>query len=1201
MPSKESRLAHETSPYLLSHAKNPVDWFPWGEEAFTKAKSEDKPILLSIGYSACHFCHVMERESFQNATIAAQMNQSFVCIKVDREERPDIDELYMTATVALTGQGGWPMTVFLAPDGKPFFAGTYFPPEDHNGRPGFPSLLARISEMWKSDRKTLLDQAQNLTHAVRETHDPSAPGGVSESTLRAACRSLGQSFDEAFGGFGSAPKFPAPGALRLLLRAHRRTGEPALLHMVTRTLDGMLAGGMFDQLGGGFFRYSVDRSWLVPHFEKMLYDNAQLADVYIEGFQATGNTSYRRAARQTLDYVLRAMQSPSGGFFSSSDADSEGTEGKYYIFTRAEVELAVGQPAATHFCAFYGVTDHGNFQGKSVLSARRSLNEVAKEFGLDQGQLIENLELGREKLLAYREARVAPDVDDKIITSWNGLMIRALAHGARAFGDERYLTSAVRAADFLLRSAAAGDGMRAPDGGLVRTSRAGRAHVPGFLEDYVFLADGLLALYELCGSSRYLREAESLMERVLRDFSAKDGSFYATRSDGEALIVRPHSGSDGALPNPNATACSVLTRLAVFLDRNDLRERAQKVPCAFSSAIKRAPRAYASMLCAVDALLESPLEIVLAGEPNDDRFIEMGMTLGGRFLPNRTEVRLQSAPEQETPLTAGKFSKKWPARTYLCQHYTCKEPANDATELSHLLDENELMSLKARRRELGQAATDGRATEAGTKSLKEKSPHPEAFSQLDDLWVSRLGLGSHRIGLDNPEHRAAVELALDSGINLIDTSPTFAFGDSERLLGELLNEKFRAGTLSREQVVLISKVGVAVGAEAEELERRRVEGPIPHACPLDLNATARGDESWKAGAFCLDPMFLEEQIKGSLERLKCSHLDVCLIQSPEHYLASGHSREQLSEALRAALAHLEVEVERGRIGRYGVFSNTASRPSSDPLFLDIEELVQIARELRGENHHFKVVELPINVADTSALSLENGTSAVEKARKYALSLLACRPLSPIVDGALLRLVDPPAAVGVAAETLRTARYSVASLEAEFETTFAAQLRIAKKLGEGPLLPLSGALGQALEQAKTRQQFDLAETTLITPRLRHLLAELDRAFDRDQKWAKFREKYVRAVGNWLASLREVSNERNRALLAYLAKSLETSSTLNAPSSKDFTPQTWVERALRPLAVSQDISSTLVGLRSSDQVREAARILSNLGDAGAARSV
>ncbi len=1201
MSKKESRLAQETSPYLLQHAHNPVDWFPWGKEAFEKARTEDKPILLSIGYSACHYCHVMERESFRNERIAAQMNESFVCIKVDREERPDLDELYMSATVALSGQGGWPMTVFLNADGEPFFAGTYFPPRDTQGRPGFTSLLERIGQMWKSDRKTLLDQASGLAEYVRNAQRPTLPGGLSEDLIRAACRSLRQNFDPAFGGFGTAPKFPAPHSLALLFRAHRRTQDAELLQMATRTLDGMLSGGLFDQLGGGFCRYSVDREWLVPHFEKMLYDSAQLTDVYMEAYQITGASSYRRAVTETLDWVVRQMQAPSGGYFSSCDADSDGGEGLYYVFSRDEVIQAVGEPAATHFCAFYGITDEGNFGGKNVLSARREIATVAREFGIDPGELVENLEVGRERLLAYRSTRIAPDVDDKVITSWNGLMIRAMAHAARTFGEERYLHSAKRAADFLLGPAKDGSGMRREDGGLFRTSRAGKAHQDAFLEDYVFLIDGLLALYEVSGLERYLRESERLMERVLSDFSAEDGTFFSTPSDGERLIARPRSASDNALPNANALASLVLNRLAVHLDRAELRERSVRLVRSFAEPIKRTPRAHMTMLLGLDALLEPPLEIVLSGNPTDDSYSDMASCLGSRFLPTRIEARLTESPDRPSKLTSGRFSPDSPSRTYVCRNYVCQRPAESVDDLRALLEENERLLVMERSRELGLRTTSGRATASATLALRDRSPLPESFSELDGLWVSRLGLGSHRIGLDNPDHRAAVRKALSAHINVIDTSPTFAFGDSERLLGEVLEDLFSSGAVAREEVVVLSKVGVFVGPDAERLEQQQKSEPLAHVCALDEKGSEKGQLDLKKGAFCLDRSAIESQITSSLERLRLEHLDVCLIQSPEHFLAAGADRSTLEAAMTSAFTALEAEVKQGRVGRYGVLSNTAIRDENDPLHVDVGGLVKLAEQVVGSDHHFRVLEIPVSVADPSALTDGPSAGVVSTARSLGLSIVASRPLSTIRNGALLRLVDPPAAPeSPSTEALKKARYTVASLEAEFETTFAAQLRLAKKAPQGAILPLSGPLGQALEQAATREQFDMAETTLVTPRLRTLLASLDRAFSGDQKWNRFKEKYVRAVGNWLAAVREIAVEKNRQLLNELEEDLSSSEIFASGFRAAPKDETWLGRALGLIYRQERLSTAFVGMRHPSHVEDALAVISRWSQAGKARN-
>ncbi|HYQ30964.1 MAG TPA: thioredoxin domain-containing protein, partial [Polyangiaceae bacterium] len=603
----QNRLASETSPYLLQHAHNPVAWYPWGPEALARAAAENKPILLSIGYAACHWCHVMERESFENEAIAVQMNESFVCIKVDREERPDLDEIYMAATIALSGSGGWPMTVFLTPEQKPFFAGTYFPPVDKYGRPGLPTLLQNIKELWHSDRETLLAQAAELSEHVAQQARVSAPLAIGREALRSAARQLHGSYDARYGGFGKAPKFPPSAALSLLLRHHRNVPDASLLDMVTGTLDGMKNGGMYDHLGGGFARYSTDERWLVPHFEKMLYDNAQLASVYLDAYQVTHDPEYERVARETLDYVVREMQEPNGAYFSATDADSEGVEGKFFVWALDEVLEILGPEAGEHFAAYYDVTAKGNWEGQNVLNTKQTLARVAEELGLPEPVL--RAELGRSKKLLYqaRKRRVPPLLDDKILSSWNGLMLSAMASGYRVLGHRHYLDSAERAANSLLAR------MARPDGGLFHTARGARAHVPGFLEDYAFLCDGLIALYEAGGSARYLREAMRLARRMLTDFDdAESGAFYNTANDSEALIARPREGYDNALPSANAVAARALAKLAAHTDQPDFRERAARALRAYGKLLERSPRSFATSLCVVDFLLQSPLEIVLA-------------------------------------------------------------------------------------------------------------------------------------------------------------------------------------------------------------------------------------------------------------------------------------------------------------------------------------------------------------------------------------------------------------------------------------------------------------------------------------------------------------------------------------------------------------------------------------------------------------
>jgi uncharacterized protein YyaL (SSP411 family) len=532
-PRHTNRLAHETSPYLLQHAHNPVDWYPWGPEALERARREDKPILLSIGYAACHWCHVMERESFENERIAALMNQSFVCVKVDREERPDLDDIYMAATVAMSGSGGWPMTVFLTPAQEPFFAGTYFPPENKYGRPGFATLLERIAELWQSDRSALLQQAQELTAHVREQAEAPRALSVGEEALAKAKQQLSASYDARFGGFGPAPKFPAPAALSLLLRDHQRSADARALEMVTGTLDAMKNGGIYDQVGGGFARYSTDERWLVPHFEKMLYDNAQLARVYIEAYQVTKDAEYARIARETLDYVCREMQSPEGGYYSATDADSEGEEGKFFVWTPDEIREVLDADAADWFCLYYDITPEGNWEGKSIPNVRRSPESVARELGVDVPRLQASLAAARTRVHAARAERVPPLLDDKILTAWNGLMISAMAEGARVFAEPRYLESAERAARFVREA------LRRADGGLYRTARAGKAHLDAYLEDYAYYTDALIDLYEAGAPVAWLDYAGELAERTISDFGdSEGGAFFNTAHQHESLIVR---------------------------------------------------------------------------------------------------------------------------------------------------------------------------------------------------------------------------------------------------------------------------------------------------------------------------------------------------------------------------------------------------------------------------------------------------------------------------------------------------------------------------------------------------------------------------------------------------------------------------------------------------------------------------------------
>ena len=672
-PGPANRLVHSTSPYLLQHAHNPVDWYPWGEEALARARDEDRPILLSIGYSSCHWCHVMERESFENAAIAALMNANFVCIKVDREERPDLDDIYMAATLAMNrGQGGWPMTVFLTPKQEPFFAGTYFPPEDRYGRPGFPTLLERIGQIWREDRAGIAEQAAKVAEFLRGNAEARLEGDPSAESWDAFEEQCGSEFDSRFGGFGSAPKFPPHQALLVLLRHGQEDADSRPRFMATTTLDAMAAGGIYDHVGGGFARYSTDREWLVPHFEKMLYDNAQLARAYTEAFQVTGRSDYSRVARETLDYVLREMTSPQGGFYSATDADSEGVEGKFFVWTKAEVEALLGAgPETAAFCDYYDVTESGNWEGHSILNTRFSREDVAKRHKLTAEALDAIIAKGRCLLYGARSKRVPPALDDKALTAWNGLMIGAMAEAGRVFREPRYLEAARRAATFLWEA-------HRRDGRLLRSSREGAAQGEAFLEDYAFLANALIDLSEAGSADRavWLDRARELAESILDLFASKDGGFYSTSRFNETLLMRHREGHDGATPSANACAALALARLGVHFDRGSFRDAASRAIRAYGIAVEKQPRAFPTSLLVLDFLRHGPTEIALVGDPADERTKALDQVLAATFLGRRVIARGDGSPSTQ-PLLRGKGLVSGSPAVYICRNYACEAPITD--------------------------------------------------------------------------------------------------------------------------------------------------------------------------------------------------------------------------------------------------------------------------------------------------------------------------------------------------------------------------------------------------------------------------------------------------------------------------------------------------------------------------------------------
>ncbi len=678
-----NRLAGETSPYLRQHAHNPVDWYPWGPEALARARELDRPIFLSIGYSACHWCHVMEHESFENEEIARLLNEHFVPVKVDREERPDLDQIYMAAVQMLTGQGGWPMSVFLTPDLRPFTGGTYFPPDDRYGRPGFKRVLQTLIEWWRTRRAEIDRAAGDLAgHLQGLGRLEPGEGDLGPGLLRKAADDLGRAFDSRYGGFGAAPKFPHPMDLRVLLRAWDRFGDEQALRMVRVTLDHMAMGGIYDHLGGGFARYSTDVRWLVPHFEKMLYDNALLIPCYLETYQATGEAAYREVVEETAGWVLREMTSPEGPFYSTLDADSEGEEGKFYVWTQTEIEQVLG-PDAALFNSVYGVESDGNWEhGKNILHRVKTLDQYARLNNLSEADLRALLSRCRHKLFEARGHRVRPGLDDKALTAWNGLMIGALANAAAVLDRPEHAAAARRAADFILSR------MLTSEGRLLRTwSRGGEAKLNAYLEDYAYLIDGLVSLYEATFEPRWVSAALALAGVMIEQFWDKaEGGFFYTGRDHESLIARTKDTHDNATPSGNAMAVTGLLRLAKLTGRADLHEKAEATLRLHGGLLASHPISVGQMLIALDFWLGPVQEVAVVGDPAADDTRRVLRAARAGFHPRRVLAFKppagDSRPLAEIGLLTGKMASGGVVTTYVCQNFACQAPlvGAEATE-----------------------------------------------------------------------------------------------------------------------------------------------------------------------------------------------------------------------------------------------------------------------------------------------------------------------------------------------------------------------------------------------------------------------------------------------------------------------------------------------------------------------------------------
>jgi len=691
--SSTNALVHETSPYLLQHAHNPVDWYPWGEEALQKARTEDKPILLSIGYSACHWCHVMAHESFENESVAKLMNENFINIKVDREERPDLDQIYQTVVQMLTGQGGWPLTVFLTPEQEPFWGGTYFPPDNRHGRPGFPAVLVSVSHHYHNEKDKVASATQRIRDALTESAAVAGgDGALDRGVVSTAAKQLASLYDERHGGFGTQPKFPNTKNLEVFLRHWAQSRDETFLRRVTHTLRKMAEGGIYDQLGGGFHRYSVDDRWQVPHFEKMLYDNALLAKILLETYQASGDPFFARIARKTLDYVVREMTHPGGGFYSTQDADSEGEEGKFFVWTSEEIFALLEDKSAAIVCEHFGITGRGNFErGTCILHVSRSIGEIALDRRMTEEEIEQIVSESKKALLNARAERIKPFRDEKILTDWNGMMISSFAVAGQVLDDAHYRATARRAADFVLRKLHR-------DGRLLHCYKDGAGRITGYLDDYAYFTQALLDLYEATFDTKYLLAAVDLTDTMVSLFRDGDeGGFFFTPCDHESLIHRPKQVHDHSTPSGQSVAVSNLTRLFRYTESDVYREKAEAVFSQFADAMCENPFAHANLICALDLHLAPPKEIVLVGcgKPAESGLTPEAEAMLGAihssYLPNKLLAGLLSvdsvadAMEERGPLLRGKQSVGGKTTAYVCQDFTCSPPMTEVGVVRGLL------------------------------------------------------------------------------------------------------------------------------------------------------------------------------------------------------------------------------------------------------------------------------------------------------------------------------------------------------------------------------------------------------------------------------------------------------------------------------------------------------------------------------------
>ena len=676
-----NRLKYESSPYLLQHAENPVDWYPWGEEALQAARDTDKPIFLSIGYAACHWCHVMARESFEDSAIAEILNERFINIKVDREERPDIDTIYMDAVVAMIGQGGWPLSVFLTPQATPFFGGTYFPPTPRHNIPSFKEILLSVDHQWRENRQQIEHAGTQMKKKIASRLLPQSKAESFEPDgFKKASETLFHTYDWSNGGWGGAPKFPQSGVIEFLLRKHHRDGDKLALEMAVHALEHMACGGIFDQLNGGFHRYTVDAQWQIPHFEKMLYDNALLVQTFLHAWLVSRNPLLRETVEMTLDFLQQEMRHEEGGFYAAFDADSEGKEGTYYVWTEAQIRDLLDQDDLAFFTDVYRISAEGNFEGKNVLSRIQPVDETVVSSGLSREEFTQRLDAVRAKLLKERTKRIPPAADDKVITAWNGLLLTAYAEAARALSRLDYLKTAQSLAEFLL-------GSLRKDGRLLRTWRDGQARHTAVLEDHAALAEGLLALYQTDFDLRWYRAAVEQAEEILANFTDPEGGFFDTRHDHETLITRPKSFQDSPIPSGNTMAISSLLKLAAISGDTRYYDAAETVLLAMQDIAQRYPASFSGWLCNIDLALGPQMQVAIVGPPSSENYQKLTQIIHTRYLPRLVIAGGETKDQGAPVLLEGRAMLEGLPAAFLCQHFSCKRPTSSPDELGALIDE----------------------------------------------------------------------------------------------------------------------------------------------------------------------------------------------------------------------------------------------------------------------------------------------------------------------------------------------------------------------------------------------------------------------------------------------------------------------------------------------------------------------------------